>query len=486
MELSADGRSFARSQRVGDQPPELDLTRRSDDRLQLAGKFVYLRSAPQEPWWSLGWQPLRHAGPTFAVEQPSPTTLRLANDHGGVRAEAVIEVAAEETLELWRLRLTNDSDKPQTVELVTYQELAIAPWDSYRRTPFYNALFVGTCFVRALGAVIARNRHVKPRKGPHGSYPFAREVAFHAAGPAPGTTARLTGYQDVRPCFVGTGTLDAPEGLLAGRMRDVADEGLLYGFDPIASLRLEISLPPRATAEIRLVDGYAADEHAAAATIARHLEAPSIDPGLLDACFARSRSLDSSLRPRGAEGLPCRFTVDGRELIINGTTPRPWAHMLANPLGHGALVQNDGEIFSFAGNAQQNGLTPCNLDTVPTLVPASAIYVVDLADGRIDTPGWIPLRHTDALYETVFGLGYAIQTMQRDGLELELTVFVPPDQPVEIRLLTIRNRTGAQPTVPGSAVSRDGARRDRPGHARLLAGQDRFAPQRLLFRPSAQ
>ena len=441
MELSADGRSFARSQRVGDQPPELDLTRRSDDRLQLAGKFVYLRSAPQEPWWSLGWQPLRHAGPTFAVEQPSPTTLRLANDHGGVRAEAVIEVAAEETLELWRLRLTNDSDKPQTVELVTYQELAIAPWDSYRRTPFYNALFVGTCFVRALGAVIARNRHVKPRKGPHGSYPFAREVAFHAAGPAPGTTARLTGYQDVRPCFVGTGTLDAPEGLLAGRMRDVADEGLLYGFDPIASLRLEISLPPRATAEIRLVDGYAADEHEAAATIARHLEAPSIDPGLLDACFARSRSLDSSLRPRGAEGLPCRFTVDGRELIINGTTPRPWAHMLANPLGHGALVQNDGEIFSFAGNAQQNGLTPCNLDTVPTLVPASAIYVVDLADGRIDTPGWIPLRHTDALYETVFGLGYAIQTMQRDGLELELTVFVPPDQPVEIRLLTIRNRT---------------------------------------------
>ncbi len=45
LELTADGRSFARSHRVGDQPPELDLTRRSDDRLQLAGKFVYLREA---------------------------------------------------------------------------------------------------------------------------------------------------------------------------------------------------------------------------------------------------------------------------------------------------------------------------------------------------------------------------------------------------------------------------------------------------------
>ena len=49
LELTADGRSFARAHRVGDQPPELDLTRRSDDRLQLAGKFIYLREAGAGP-----------------------------------------------------------------------------------------------------------------------------------------------------------------------------------------------------------------------------------------------------------------------------------------------------------------------------------------------------------------------------------------------------------------------------------------------------
>ena len=73
---------------------------------------------------------------------------------------------------------------------------------------------------------------------PHGGYPFAREVAFHAAGGAEGSAVALTGYQDVRPCFIGTGTLAAPDGLASGRMRDPADEGLLYSFDPIASLRL--------------------------------------------------------------------------------------------------------------------------------------------------------------------------------------------------------------------------------------------------------
>ena len=409
----------------------------------MAGSSSICAAAPDRTWWSLGWQPLRHAGPTFAVEQPTPTSLRLANDGDGVRAEAVIEVAAEESLETWRLRLVNETDEPRTVELVTYQELALAPWNSYRRTPFYNALFVGTCFVRSLGAIIARNRHVKPRAGPHGEYPFAREVAFHAAAASPGTSAHLTGYQDARPCFLGMGTAGAPDGLVTGRMRDVADEGLLYGFDPIASLRLEIALPAGGSAEITLVDGYAADEQRAAATIARCLSLPPVEPGRFAECFARSRMLDSSLRPPGAEGLPYRYAADGRELLITDTTPRPWAHMLANPLGHGALVQNDGEIFSFAGNAQQNGLTPFRLDAVSTQVPGSALYLLDLDEGRIDTPAWSPTRHRDATYETVFGLGYATQRMQRGGIELELTVFVPPDQPVQIRLLTVRNRTAS-------------------------------------------
>ena len=448
LELSADGRSFSRSRRIQERPPELDLTRRSDDRLQLAGKFLYLREAagPEGaagPCWSLGWQPCRLAGPTFAVEQPSPTSLRLANGHDAIRAEALIEIAPEETCELWRLRLSNDSDRPRSIELITYQELAIAPWDSYRRTPSYNALHVGTWFVRSLGGIIARNRHVKPPKTRGGGYPFAREVAFHAAHAVAGSTVEITGYQDARPCFIGMGTLAAPDILQSGRVREVDDEGLLYSFDPIASLRLRVELPARGSAELRLVDGYAADENAAAAIIARHLLLPPPDPTGLAATMARTRVLDSSLRHRHDFRLPYRYSADGKELAITGTPPRPWSHVLANPLGHGAVIQNDGEVFSFAGNAQQNGLTPCNLDTVPVQVPGSAIYVCDLDTGRVDTPGYAPMRHADAVHETICGRGYATFVMRRAEVELELTVFVLPSEPAEIRLLTIRNRTSA-------------------------------------------
>jgi cyclic beta-1,2-glucan synthetase len=436
---TADGRTNSHALRGG-HGQEIDLTRRSDEPLLLTGKFVYLRDAgPDGELWSLGWQPVRHAGPDYEVSQPGPTSLRFVNSRGGIRAEALVTVDEIEATELWRLRLVNQTDRARTIELTTYQELAVNSWDGYRRTPAYNHLHVGTCFVRALGAIIARNRLLKPKKpAPDAAYPFAREVAFHAAG-AVGGGASLVGYQDARPCFLGSGTLAAPEGLAMDRMRAVEDEGLLYGFDPVASLQLLVELPPGGTVELRLVDGYAGDELAAARTIARHLGLPAPDPAHLAARFERTRILDSSLRPPFATELPYRFSQDGTELHLAGTTPRPWAHVIANPQGHGAVVSNDGAIFSFAANAQQNGLSPFDLDAVPTQLPGQGFYVVDLATGRIETPTLVPHRRADARHEVTFGRGYAVFRKSCPGLELELTAFVAPDEPLEHRLLTIRN-----------------------------------------------
>ncbi|MEK0084750.1 GH36-type glycosyl hydrolase domain-containing protein [Benzoatithermus flavus] len=437
---SADGRTNSHALRGG-RGPEIDLNRRSDDPLLLTGKFFYLRAQEAEGrLWSVGWQPVRHAGPDYEVTQPSPTSLRFVNSCDGVRVEATVTVAEREALELWRLRLVNLTDRPRTIELTSYQELAINGWDGYRRTPSYNNLHVATCFVRALGAIIARNRLLKPsRPAPGASYPFAREVAFHAVGAVGAAKVDLIGYQDARPCFIGSGTLADPEALTRGRMRSVEDEGQLYGFDPIASLQLLIELPPDGSAELLFVDGYAADETAAARTIAHRLGRPMPDRAHLAARFTRPRILDSTLRPPFATELPYRFSPDGTELHLSGPTPRPWTHVLANPLGHGAVVSNDGEIFSFAANAQQNGLTPCNLDSVPCQLPGQAIYVVDVATGEVDTPCFVPHRRSDARHEVTFGRGYAVFRKRRDDLELELTVFVSPDQPVELRLLTIRN-----------------------------------------------
>ena len=73
--------------------------------------------------------------------------------------------------------------------------------------------------------------------------------------------------------------------------------------------------------------------------------------------------------------------------------------MLANPIGYGTVVSNEGEIHSFIGNERQNALTPFRFEFGATPQPGQLIYVVDLATGEADTAGFVPFRRTDARYE---------------------------------------------------------------------------------------
>jgi cyclic beta-1,2-glucan synthetase len=51
------------------------------------------------------------------------------------------------------------------------------------------------------------------------------------------------------------------------------------------------------------------------------------------------------------------------------------------------------------------------------------------------------MRRREHEHDVVFGRGYATYKKTRPDVDLELTVFVPPDEPVEVHLLRIRNRS---------------------------------------------
>lgn len=449
FEGSVDGRSYARAFSAVRKGNEIDLTRRPQDALDIKGKFFYLREMgeggnPAGPLWSIGHQPVGVTGADCALERPTPTSACWTNSHGGIQAEALVEIAPDAPIEHWRIRLQNSSTQARILILTSYQEWALNTLDGYSRHADYNAIHIGTMFVRKLGAVMARNRllhngHANPHKKR-----MSREVAFHAVhvdidrlGPV-----QLLGYEDCRPHFIGTGTLGAPDILNGGRHRPIDDEGSLYSFDPAASLQLRVEIPPGGTVDIAFTDGYARDEYEAAAYISRYAGTPSVDAATLDTVLARKRELIPPHSRYETGPLPFSYSADGKELHLACDTVRPMAHVLANPLGHGTITSNDGAIFSFAGNAQQNGLSTFCLDTIPAQSPSQMIYVKDRDTGEIDTPCYVPYRRRDAQHHAVYGLGYAEFHKSVPGREYALNIFIPPDQPVELRTLTIRNTTG--------------------------------------------
>lgn len=138
------------------------------------------------------------------------------------------------------------------------------------------------------------------------------------------------------------------------------------------------------------------------------------------------------------------FTQDGREYAIylgpDTHTPAPWVNVMANP-DFGTMVSETGAGFTWYGNSQRNRLTSWSND--PVIDPsAEAIYIRDEENGLCWTPTPAPIRENTA-YRTRHGAGYTVFEHNSNGIEQELTVFVPVDkqggEPIKLQRLCLKN-----------------------------------------------
>ncbi len=430
-ELLSDGRGHLSVDGPARAGTAVDLTRRNSDPLGSRGAFVFLRDLAGGQSWSLGYEPLHQAGADYRVAQAAPNRATLRNTLHGIRADAELRLADAAPIEFWRLRLTNTGDRPRRLRVTSFRELVAQDTATAARDPDFNALHVQTWFVRALNALFVRNRLLRDAGG------MSPETFFHAVRLGEG--ARLAGYEDSRTRFLGAGGVRDPAGLRPGSARRPGDEGRLTSFDPAASLTVEVDLPPRRTVELLYVTGWGRDDYHAASLVAEHAGGGPITTQDFDAIWDRTRDL-APVRPPPATAWPFAFNAAGTELALTHATPRPWAHVLANAGGYGAVVSNEGEVFSFNGNARQNALTPFRFESVAVQTPGQVVTVTDLDTGEGDTAGFVPHRRRDARHDVTYAPGVATFTKERGDTELTMSVFVPPDVAADVRLLTIRNR----------------------------------------------
>ncbi|MDD4658574.1 MAG: glucoamylase family protein, partial [Eubacteriales bacterium] len=133
------------------------------------------------------------------------------------------------------------------------------------------------------------------------------------------------------------------------------------------------------------------------------------------------------------------FSPEGREYVIRlqqRMTPAPWLNVLANP-DFGCIVSERGGGFVFAENSRENKLTPWSNDPVSD-PPGEIIYLRDEDSGAVWTVCAAPIWEQQP-YTVRHGQGYSKFCHHSHGLDQELTVFVPPEDPVKLSLLKIRN-----------------------------------------------
>ena len=406
--------------------------RRPLEPLQARGHFFYVSEEGHAPW-SIGFEPARRAG-RYRIEEPGFNRLAIVHEMNGVEARMEIAPDPRQAAILsWRIRLAETSGRPRQLRLTSFCEVAGHETGAYSRDLDFAGMHVETIFVRALNTIFARNRLLRSVRADRG------ETSFFSV--KPGANVHIVGYEDSRTRFLGEGSLSCPTGCEPWRWRKPDDEGKLWTFDPAASFSLDVMLGANGVAEAEFVVGRRRQSMSGRLSLwprgwsFRPCPKPS---------FSRCSTRPGPLSRRHA--LPTRwpfaFSDDGRRLTLTHRTPRPWAHVMANELGMATMVSNDGEVFSAFANARQNALTAFQFDSATVVQPGQIIYLHDLESGVTDAPSFTPFQREDGTFEAVYEPGVATFTKSRGGLSTEYVVFVPPDRPCDMRLLTLKNGGG--------------------------------------------
>jgi cellobiose phosphorylase len=157
---------------------DMDLIR--DD----SGRFVYLRDLDDEggATWSLSPQPCRTAYDSYrCVHRAGMTSFETA--HRGIAARWEVAVTPEDTAEVWRITLTNQSDAARTLRLGSYLEWCCGAAPDVKRE--FHRLFFTTTHDGARGAIVATKNMWEAPFGDaddHWNRPWPHAAAFAISG----------------------------------------------------------------------------------------------------------------------------------------------------------------------------------------------------------------------------------------------------------------------------------------------------------------
>ncbi len=218
---------------------DLAVTRwRADGTRDSTGCFIYVKDLDTGGVWSSAYQPTCTEPDWYRAVLASDRVTFLRVD-GDIETRTEIAVVPEDSAEVRRVTLTNNSNQPRELELTSYGEIVLASPDMERAHPAFANLFVETQYHDWCTAITATRR---PRSSKE------RELwCVHVVDGSPAAVGPVSGETD-RARFIGRGrsTRDPvameQDGPLSGSVGAV--------LDPIFALRTRVRLAPGASTSV--------------------------------------------------------------------------------------------------------------------------------------------------------------------------------------------------------------------------------------------
>ena len=284
------------------------VTRYREDATRDHGSnFVYLRDVRSGSVWSAAYHPTNREPEEYLVTLQAEKVVIRRRDEG-IATPLEIAVSTEDDVEVRRLTVTNQSDRPRELEVTSYAEIALASVREDMTHPVFSKLFVETEYLAESAGLICTRR---PRARDEGVW------AVHVLS----VDGRMQGpveWETDRARFLGRGRSPEDPAALDGRPLSGTTGAVL---DPIVSLRQRIRLAPGGFVRMSFATGITVsrdaalamaqkyhDPNAAARTFAlaftqaqstlRHLGISSDEAQLFERLASRVMYIDASMRAR--------------------------------------------------------------------------------------------------------------------------------------------------------------------------------------------
>ena len=98
------------------------------------GHYVYLRDEDSGDYWSVSWQPVGKPREHFSCRH-GLGYVKYLSDYSDIAASETLYVAMDDPVEIWDVKLRNDSDRPRKLSVFSYLEF------SFHQVPMDNQNF---------------------------------------------------------------------------------------------------------------------------------------------------------------------------------------------------------------------------------------------------------------------------------------------------------------------------------------------------------
>jgi len=294
---------------------EFALTRwQADTTLDAWGSWIYVQDRESGALWSAACQPLG-----MLAWQPEilfyPHKVEFPRSDNGITLRTGITLSPE-GVEIRRVNILNDSDRPRHLKFTSYGEVILAAQAADRRHPAFNKLFIESEYLPRENALIFERR---PRSADEKPLVLIHALVIE-------TGRKVTGeYETDRAQFLGrTQTSRTPQALNSANQRL---SGTVGGtLDPIFSLAQEIDLKPRAKTRVTFLTLAAATRAEALEKLSHYQSGQAIHRA-----FDESR--DQSARELAGLGLNA-YALENIERLLSALlyptgALRPAPHLLA-------------------------------------------------------------------------------------------------------------------------------------------------------------